>query len=964
MEILKNSILFFFLFILFNQSVQAQTSGTPNTRGRDFQKKSFKGIPIPQKGIIPPDSALVQGKLENGLRYYIRKNQEPKNRAELRLVLKVGSVLENDNQVGLAHFTEHMAFNGTQHFQHNDLVNFLEKSGVKFGADLNAHTSFDETVYQLTLPTDTSHLKGDSISLFEKGFQIMEDWAQFQSFNDEEIDKERGVVIEEWRLGRGANARLRDQYFPQVFKNSRYADRLPIGKKEVLESFPHELIRKFYQDWYRPDLEAILVVGDLDIEKTIELIKAHFSSLKNPVSERPRTQYTLPNFSETRISILTDKEQPYTIAQWVNLLPQSKDYSLEDLNGEIRRSLFNALIKSRISEILQKPNSPFLFASSAFNSFFGGRDAFQNFIVVKGGKDILPGIQALKDETDRIRKFGFTQSELDRAKLELMSGMEKQFQEKDKTNSKVFIQAYIENFLHEASIPSISFSYQYFREHLPELSLSSINSLANSWNPELNRYAVITAPEKEKANLPNSGELLNALQKGANEDLKPYIDKLSKEPLFGSIPKETAVITKRNYPKSEVEEIQLKNGMRIFLKPTHFKNDQILFAGYRKGGTSFFSDSSYLNAAYSAPLIQESGLGNFDNIALEKALAGKRIFVSPFIDQYQQGFSGNSSVPDFETALQILNLYFTKPRKDPKVFESFIQKESGFIQNRNSDPGTVFSDSISRIMSQNNFRNKSLSLSDLQKIKLDSAFSIFQRAFSNPGEFTFTFIGNFESPKIKELLSRYLGNLPNSNDSFKIKDDLKDYPQGLQRKIIYQGSEPKSQVRLIFTGPAEFSMDQQNQISTVMAGLTIKLRENLRENQGGTYGVNVYGGIDREPRKRYHITISFGCSPEKVDTLISSALFEIDQIKKNGLSSTDLDKIRSQNKRELELNLVKNEFWLRRITEYSFHEDPIDNIISDYFKFNQVSLEQTRQAANTYFSKNLTEIILKPAQKK
>ena len=953
------------LFGYFSKPVRAQTinAGKLIRPLRDFSKKELPLNLNSNTKLIPIDSAVKIGRLKNGLIYYIRKNQEPRNRAELRLVVNAGSVLENDNQLGLAHFTEHMAFNGTRHFQKNDLISFLEKSGVKFGADLNAHTNFDETVYQLSLPTDSSRLKGDSSTLFEKGFLILEDWAHALSFNDQEIDKERGVVIEEWRLGRGANARFRDQYFPVIFKGSRYASRLPIGNKPSLDSFSHAALKQFYSDWYRPDLQAIIVVGDVDIHKTEALIKLHFSSLKNPATERIRTDFTIPSNTETRISILTDKEQPYTIVQWVNKIPKAPDKTLSDYQDGIRRELYNLMVKDRIAEILHEPNAPFLFGSSSYNSFLNNIDVYQNFVVVKGGKDILRAVKTLVEENLRIKKFGFTESELARAKKDILSGVEKQYEERDKTNSKIFVNRYVENFLHHSSIPGLEFEFHYSSAILNNISLNSVNDFSTKWLKESDRYAIITAPEKEKANLPNSLQLLGALNFDLKKPISPYRDKDIDSNLLTSIPLETKVFPVNYYPTIGVEEIKLQNGMRILLKPTHFKNNQILFTGFRKGGTSNYSDSQYLNAVYSAPVVEESGVSDFDAILLSKMLAGKEIRVNPYMDEYEQGYSGSSTVRDLETSLQLLYLYFTKPRKDVNSFTSMMEKESGILQNRGADPATVFSDSVSALMSGNNIRNKSISPSELGKIKLDSTYSIFQQAFSNPSQFTFTFVGNFEPKSMKALLSKYLGNLPAGKGESLIKDDLHSYPIGKIQKTIYKGSEPKSQVRLFYTGNVSYNPILESQLKVLLNGLDIKLRENLREDKSGTYGVGVYGGIDREPRKRYHLVISFGCAPENVERLIASAKEEIEKIKIHGLETSELEKIKAENKRSLELLIEKNEFWLHALSEQSFYGDPLEDIQKNSRLISLVTREQTKEVANQFFDNNVAQIVLKPEEK-
>ncbi len=954
MEILRKSfsILLIFGLIFLQGSVLGQKKSLNNPEGK-----------LAQRNLIPLDSSVRMGHLPNGLVYYIRKNQEPANRAELRLVVNAGSLLEQDNQLGLAHFTEHMAFNGTEHFQKNDLTNFLEKAGIKFGADLNAQTSFDETVYQLSLPTDSAHSVGDSLSLYEKGFLILKDWMHGLSFRDDEIEKERGVVIEEWRLGRGANARLRDQYFPVVFKNSRYAIRLPIGNKDSLMSFSHQALKNFYQDWYRPDLEAIVVVGDINLNKTESLIKKQFASLENPLKERKRNLYALPEHQETRIAIVTDKEQPYTIVQWVKQFPKRQEITLEDWQKSLSIQLYNYMMKERITEILHLPNAPFLYANASYTPFLRSNDVFENFVVVKGGSSVLEGVKALINEDEKVKQYGFTKSEFDRAKKEVYSSIEKQYHEKDKTNSKTYVKQYVDNFLNGSPIPGIAFEFEYLKSNLNKISLSSLNSLANIWLQDGNRYSVITAPEKEKAFLPSSGELLNALKFDKRNTLKPYVDNASSQTLMDKDLPETSINKVKSYPDIGLEEYTLQNGMHILLKPTQFRNDQILFSGFRKGGASNYSDAKYLNAIYATPVVQESGVGKFNNINLSKVLAGKEIRVNPYLDQYQQGFTGGSTIKDFETALQLIYLNFTSPRKDPEAFKALLEKESAYLQNRNADPAVVFADSISAIMSGHNLRNKSITSNDIPNINLDSAFSIFKQSFSNPKEFTFVFIGNFESKSLLALISKYLGNIPSGDNSSTIKDDLKDFPKGFNKKVVYKGTEPKSQVRIFYSGQADFSRDLQDQLNILTSGLGIKLRENLREDKGGTYGVGIHGGIMRFPRKQYSLEISFGCAPENVDTLIKATLQEVETAKLQGLDTIYIEKVKAQNRLQLELSIKKNEFWLKSITEYCLNGDDLDAIVENTKGVLKVTRDQTKMVANKFFGENRTIIVLKPEKK-
>ena len=564
------------------------------------------------------DPKVKIGKLSNGLTYYLRKNVEPKNRAELRLVVNAGSILESDQQLGLAHFVEHMAFNGTKNFKKQELVDFLEKSGVNFGADLNAYTSFDETVYELQVPTD-------SIQVFKKAMQILEDWAHQVSFEPVEIDKERGVIVEEWRLGRGADARLRDKFFPVILKGSQYAKRLPIGTKESIEKSPYSELTKFYKDWYRPDLQAVIVVGDIDIAETEKMIKDHFGKIPAAKTPKPRTKFGVPAFPETRASILTDAEQPYNVVQVYYLRPEIPASKTEkEYRASMVRNLFNQMISSRLEEIAQKPEAPFLFGSSSYGSFIGDKDAFSLIAVAKTAKDIEASIATLLTENERVKQYGFAQTELDRAVKSTLSRIENMYNERDKTKSVELLQEYVRNYLKQESIPGIEKEFEMHQKYLPTIQLAEVNALIKDWITTENRSVVITAPEKEKADLMTADQVTALLNKPIGK-LDAYVDKVTKGALLPVEPTAGKVVSEKKYPSIETTEWTLSNGAKVILKPTQFKNDDIQFSAISWGGSSLYDDKDYVNAANASVIASIGGIGDFDIQALQKELAGHRI---------------------------------------------------------------------------------------------------------------------------------------------------------------------------------------------------------------------------------------------------------------------------------------------------------------------------------------------------
>ncbi|HXP48905.1 MAG TPA: pitrilysin family protein, partial [Bacteroidia bacterium] len=607
---------------------------------------------------IPNDSLVRMGTLPNGMKYYIRKNVKPEKRAELRLAVNAGSVLENDDQQGLAHFNEHMAFNGTKNFAHNDIVNFLELSGVKFGADLNAYTSFDETVYMLQVPTDSE-------KIFNKGIQILEDWSHNLSFDSVEIDKERGVVISERRLGLGAFQRMQAQYWPILFTGSRYAERIPIGKLDVLENCKHSTLKQFYKDWYRPDLMAVIAVGDFDVDKVEKMIKEKFGAIPSNPNPRPRTLYDVPDTKSLLIAKATDKEDPYNIIEIEYKHAKQHDRTLADMKRDMISEMFSGMLNSRLQELQKQSNPPFLFAYAGIGDLVRTKDAFTGYASVKDS-GMGTGIEALLTECERVKRFGFTTTEMEREEKKLLRQVEKQMKEKDKTDSKSFVGDYVSAYLQGEPIPSTEFEYSFYKKYLPTVTLDDLNKVGKEWitsNGE-NAVIIIQAPSKDSALIPSDDAIRKIFNSVQTKELKPYVDKVSSKPLMAVKPTPGKVTSEKEIKELGITEWTLSNGVKVVVKPTDFKNDEILFNAYQWGGTSLYPDKDNMSAANAAPIVDQSGIGQFNSTTLEKMLSGKIVSVSPSIGELTEGFNGRCSPQDLETAMQLVNLYFTQPCKD------------------------------------------------------------------------------------------------------------------------------------------------------------------------------------------------------------------------------------------------------------------------------------------------------------
>jgi len=909
----------------------------------------------PKKLAVSPEVRI--GKLANGLTYYIRKNQEPKNRAELRLVVKAGSILETDKQVGLAHFTEHMSFNGTKNFKKQELVDFLEKSGVNFGADLNASTSFDETIYQLQLPTDSQ-------AVFKKGFQILEDWAHNVSFENSEIDKERGVVIEEWRLGQGANERLRAKYFPVLLKGSRYASRIPIGTKENLDTFKYETVKQFYKDWYRPDLQAVIVVGDVDVAEVEQMIKQHFAGIHGPANEKPRVKYGVPAQKETQTIILTDPEQAYNQVMMFYKQPEIPEAKTDiEYRASIVRGLFNSMMSSRLQEIAQKPDAPFLFAASSYEKLIGDKDALTLMAVAKDGKTVGKATETVLQENERVKQNGFTQSELERAKVAVLSAMENSYNERNKTKSAELIEELIQNFLHNEPIPGIEKEYALYKQYVPGIKLSEVNSLIGQWIKPTDRAIIVTAPESEKNNLITEADLLAVVNKKQG-NLKAYEDKVMKGSFLAKTPVAGKIVDEKKVTELGVTELTLSNGAKVIMKPTDFKNEEILISAISKGGASLYSDSDYLSVSNATTIALYGGLGNYDIMSLQKALTGKQVSIAPSIGQYSEGISGSSTPKDLSTAFQLIYGYFTEPRKDSSMFEVLKQQLTASLLNKGKDPNSVFTDSVNYIMGSYHPRRKPLTVDRVGEIKQDKAFSAYHDRFADASDFIFTLVGNFKVDSIKPYIETYIASLPSTNRNETWKDVGIRFPTGVINKVINKGKEPKSTVRLTFTGTTQYSDLEATQLDQTAKVLEIRLREILREDQGGVYGVGVGANINREPINSYSITVSFGCAPENVDKLAGLVLDEIKNMKANGGSKTNVEKVIAEDTRGMEVSVKENNYWLYNLqNKYYYNEDP-KTILEDPAMVRKLSVERTKEMANKYFNlDNMARLVLMPEAK-
>lgn len=906
---------------------------------------------------LPVDQNVKIGKLSNGLTYYIRQNKKPEQKIELRLVVNAGSILENEDQQGLAHLSEHMAFNGTKNFKKNDIISFLQSIGVGFGNDLNAYTSFDETVYILPIPTDKP-------SNIEKGFQILEDWAHNVTDNDEDIDAERPVVLEESRLGKGARDRINKQIYPELFAGSLYGKRLPIGIDSIVKNAPYSALRSFYKDWYRPDLMAVIVVGDIDPAKAESLIKKYFGDNKNPENERPRVYAEMPPYQKSVAKVVTDKEatsysyQVHYSAQKIN-----PDVTLGDYKHDLVKNIFSDLLNQRLRELTQQENPPFVYAACGFSSEARGYESFEAYIGM-GKSDSLGGLKAFEKELARVKKFGFTKTELERSKADMLNYIERAFNEKNKTESASYAEEYIRNFLTKEPIPGIANEYKYYKELLPQITVDDVNAIAKKLAENQNEFIALTGPEPASGNvLPNENEILAVRSEVEKMDIKPYEEKIVSTSLLTEAPKAGKITATKKNTILGTTEFTLSNGITVTFKHTDFKNDQVLMSAIRRGGKNNYGLDDKYDAEYLISVINSMGVGNFSPVDLKKALSGKTVNVHPTFTTVSDGFSGSSSVKDVESMLQLVYLYATSPRVDTALFKSFIQKNKSQLAFLSANPQAVFLDTLFKVYYQNN----PLAPIAVPKpeyfdaLNLDRIMQIYKDRFENMNEMHFTFTGSINENDLKPLLEKYIASLPVAKKDFHYVDNKLRPAKGKTEVDVYKGKEPKAMILALYSGEAPYSDALDLKAQAISEILNIRIIDNLREKIQGIYGGGIPVQFQKIPYSHYDFFLQLPCGPEKVDTLLKAANAEIESIIKDGPSKENLEKVKKQWKEQYKVNIKENGPWLSQLQSFVFPGNNPDYFINYEKYVDALTTKDIQDAAKLLLTtKNVVTGILRP----
>ncbi|WFR78102.1 insulinase family protein [Janthinobacterium rivuli] len=912
---------------------------------------------------LPLAPEVTVGKLPNGLTYYIKKNARPAQKVELRLVVKAGSILEDDDQQGLAHFTEHMAFNGSTHFKRNELISYLQSIGVKFGADLNAYTSFDETVYVLPIPTNK---KGN----LEKGFLVLEDWAHGLKFNPADINSERGIVLEEARLGKGASDRMNKVLYPKLLNGSRYAERMPIGKESVLKTFKPEAIKRFYKDWYRPDLMAVVVVGDVEPKQAEAMIRQHFGKLKNPAKPRPRLYAEVPQRSQTEALVITDKEAPDdTVFIRYPIRAAQEPVTIADYRRQMIENLYGQMLSARMQELTQQANPPFIQGGSNMGKLVRGYESFSAYALLgKGG--VQPAVDALVQEDERARRFGFSQDELDRARKNMLRNYERAYSERDKSDSAGFVAEYSRNFLEQEAIPGIANELLYAQELLPQVTLQEINETVAKVIPDQQKKLVVFMGAEPKAGaaastVPTQQQLLDAVAKAEQQTIEPRTEKVLASKLMDGPPAGGSIVSEKLNSAIGVTELTLGNGVRVLLKPTDFKNDQVLMGSTRFGGQSLFGDADIYNARYASAVVGSMGLKDLAPLDLQKVLAGKTVNVGASLGELSEGFGGSASSADVEAMLQLVYLYFNDVRKDAGLYQSFIGKQQDLAKNSMAQPEAVFYDAIQHAMFGDNPRVDGVPrAADFDKVGLDRSLDIFRQRFSSARGMTFIFAGSFELDKIKPLIASYLGTLPVADVPHAYRDVGMRPVTGVVKKDIYMGSEPKSTISITFNGDVAYSDEQKLTLQALGEVLNLKVIEVLREKMSMIYGGGFETSMGQHPYGHYSVALNLPTGPENVDKVIAAAFAEINKMKTDGPSAADLEKVKLNWITRQQKSLRENRYWMSQLMgSVTQGRDPA-HILRYEQRVRAITPQAVKLAAQRYLDMhNYVQVVLYPERK-
>jgi zinc protease len=905
---------------------------------------------------LPFDAAVKTGTLPNGLKYYVRHNSRPANRLVLRLAVKTGSLDEADDQQGLAHVLEHMAFNGSEHFKPGELVSYFESIGARLGPHVNAQTGFEDTIYMLDLPTDKP-------AIVEKGLTAFADFAGGLTLDPKEIDKERGVVIEEWRGGLGAGSRIRDKQIPVLFYQSRYADRLPIGKPDVLKAFPPARLRAFYDAYYRPSSMAVVLVGDMDAQKLEDMVKAAFGGLAARAPAPPARKVTVPLHKETLVSVVTDSEITQSSVSLIN----KRERGSSDKVGDYRRSLvqrfFEQMLNDRLDELSRRPDARYLGAGIGGGGLSPDVETESLGANVQSGK-ITEGLASVALEAKRAREFGFSAAELDRAKRSMAAYYERAYNERDKTESGSFAQEYLNHFLEGEPSPGIEYEFRLMQQLLPGISAAEVSALGKTLLANDSRVILATSPQKADITVPTADELKAALAGVESTAVTAWNDTTSTRELIERKPEPAAIAARRTVDEVGLTIVKFANGVEAWLKPTDFKNDQVVFALQAKGGTSLAPPSDYFDASLASSYVTLSGAAGLKALDMQKLLTGKIAGATPFASLSTHGFNGSAAPAYLETALQLLYARFTQPGDDPEAFDLLKRQLNSFVANRLDNPETVFGDKLEEVNTSKHYTSAPPTVERVNALDRAKMMSFYRQRFSNAADFTFFMVGNFKVEEALPLLATYVGGLPSAG---KASSDFKDlgirFPAATERATVAKGREPKSETVISFFAdpPGNDPMEQERALAATDV-LEIALRDILREELGQTYTVAVDLSQGLPQRGGGHVEVSFGAAPENIEKMGARVMQEVLRLQKDGPSEDLVNRAKETARRNYETQLRQNDYWLRRFQAVQMWGQEPGMIAHRLDRINAITPAAVQEAFKKYFPADRSTVVtLMPA---
>lgn len=903
---------------------------------------------------LPQDPEILMGTLDNGISYYIMQNSRPANRAELRLYVDAGSILEDEDQLGLAHFTEHMAFNGTTNFGKSEVVDYLASIGMGFANGLNAMTSYDFTMYQLKIPTDDAEQ-------LEKGFLILSDMANKVSFDPAELESERGVIIEEWRMGQNAQSRIGDTISKVRFAGSRYATRMPIGTYEVLTTFQRDQIVRFYEDWYRPDLQSVVVIGDLEAEAALAMIQRYFGDIPARENPRPREVFHVPNHPAARAVVATDPEYPYATisASWDR---EATTYqNVGDFYRDLHEQLFFNMLNARLEELIQDENAPFSVAYGSSGSMLKGLNSTELTAYTGEGKN-REALRTLLTEAERVRRHGFTESELARAKLRLTRRLEKAVEESTTRESGRIVWGIFASLIKDSTIMSAEQNLMLASQLMPVINLAAVNSVIDELITPENLTISYTATEKADVSHPSEEELLAVYGQVQESVIEPYEDNEVTEPLMADIPQPGQIVKTKLHPQSGITEWTLSNGARVYSKKTDFKADEILFTAKSPGGYSAY-DLSHFHAAQSlGTYAASSGLGDFDSNDLSRVLTGKIANASLDVDTYYEGMNGSASPRDFEVMFQLIHQNATNARFDEKSLTSFVNRYKPFLENALNSPEQVFFDTLTTMTYNNHEMQIPLRARHLEELKLGQLQSVYNDRFADFSDFSFFFVGNFDEEQLQEYVKTYLATLPQSRRKDRIHNAGILPFKGKKVVSFQRGSSESAYVSHVTTGKMKLTDANKTEMSAMLMVLNEKLRENIREKMSGVYVIQAWQQYESHPHEHFTLNILMTCDPERADELNAAIMATVDSVRAGEFAERYVTSSKAVLQKRYEENISQNRYWLSNMANNAFGKEELDSFLDHPSRYARIDKKTITKAAKKYlcFDKNHLAVIMKP----